>query len=80
MQSIERREKETSEIKFRESADRVKRGQCEVNAHLHVIFDDVVLNPLKPVLEVADGDNKRRTLNKGSSLNYIWLWREFRSF
>ncbi len=28
MQSIERREKETSEIKLRESADRVKRGQC----------------------------------------------------
>ncbi len=26
--------------------------------HLHVIKDDVVLNPLKPVLEVADGDNK----------------------
>ena len=30
----------------------------EANAHLHVIKDDVVLNPLKPVLEVADGDNK----------------------
>ena len=28
MQFIERREKETSEIKLRESADRVKRGQC----------------------------------------------------
>ena len=33
------------------------------NAHLHVIFDDVVLNPLKPVLEVADGDNKIKPIN-----------------
>ncbi|MCG0691364.1 hypothetical protein IMAU80007_03240 [Lactiplantibacillus plantarum] len=31
--------------------------------HLHVIFDDVVLNPLKPVLEVADGDNKVKPIN-----------------
>ena len=35
----------------------------EANAHLHVIFDDVVLNPLKPVLEVADGDNKIKPIN-----------------
>ena len=30
----------------------------EVNVHLHIEKFYVVLNPLKPVLEVADGDNK----------------------
>ena len=34
-----------------------------LKAHLHVIKDDVVLNLLKPVLEVADGDNKVKPIN-----------------
>ena len=41
----------------------------EANAHLHVIFDDVVLNPLKPVLEVAYGDNKVKLIYPKS----IWF-------
>ncbi|OQQ73978.1 hypothetical protein B6U64_08695 [Ligilactobacillus salivarius] len=32
--------------------------RSEDNAHLHIEKFYVVLNPLKPVLEVADGDNK----------------------
>lgn len=35
-----------------------------LKAHLHVIKDDVVLNQLKPVSEVAFGNNKFKTINK----------------
>lgn len=37
MQSIERREKETSEIKLRESADRVKQGQGALTPHQNLV-------------------------------------------
>ena len=39
-----------------EIIDRVKRGQCALTRHQ----DDVVLKPLKPVSEVAGGDNKNK--------------------
>ena len=36
----------------------------EFNAHLHVNEDDVVLNQIKPVSEVAFGNNKLKIINK----------------
>ena len=41
-----------------ESLDDQQTEWNEVNAHLYIEWILCVLNPLKPVLEVADGDNK----------------------
>lgn len=43
-----------TKLKLRESADRVKRGQCALTHRIN----SMCANPQNPVLEVADGDNK----------------------
>ena len=43
----ERSVRRTLKVKLRESAGRAKRGQCEVNAHLHIEFILCCDNPPK---------------------------------
>ena len=57
-----------TKLKLRESADRVKRGQCALTLQINWSCSKT----LKPVSEVADGDNKNQKQNPKRKETTAW--------